>query len=134
MFCSNSGDKVNTVKINPLSELQDESKPLLLEDNTNNEVSTPNPNTSKVSRENGTEENNDKNSKPISKNDLQVDPNNEKLARSRSLGKSVLLRKATMWRRKSRHTLQLKNEDRERKATETLAIVLGIFIDSICKT
>ena len=65
--------------------------------------------------------------KPVSQKELKVDSDNRKLDRSRSLGKSVLMRKATMWRRKSRHTIQMKNEDRERKATETLAIVLGIF-------
>ena len=65
--------------------------------------------------------------KPVSQKELKVDSDNRKLDRSRSLGKSVLMRKATMWRRKSRHTIQMKNEDRERKATETLAIVLGII-------
>ena len=127
LFCSSTGDKVNTVQINPLSELQDESKPLLPEDNANKTVSAQNANTSK-SKENDVEDNNDKNAQQISKNELQVDLSNKTLARSRSLGKSVLLRKATMWRRKSRHHIQLKNEDRERKATETLAIVLGIFV------
>jgi len=39
--------------------------------------------------------------------------------------KSQIIRKATAWRKKSRQSLHLKNEDRERKATETLAVVLG---------
>ena len=47
--------------------------------------------------------------------------------RSKTRGKSMLLRKATVWRRKSRQSIAIKNEDRERKATETLAIVLGIY-------
>ena len=72
--------------------------------------------------------------KPVSQKELKVDSDNRKLDRSRSLGKSVLMRKATMWRRKSRHTIQMKNEDRERKATETLAIVLGICAILLYKT
>ena len=39
--------------------------------------------------------------------------------------KSQIIRKATAWRKKSRQSLHIKNEDRERKATETLAVVLG---------
>ena len=86
------------------------------------------PNTSSANcKESIPVENHENNShfEPNSKKELQTNSENKKLDRARSLGKSVLLRKATMWRRKSRHTLQLKNEDRERKATETLAIVLG---------
>ena len=80
-------------------------------------------------------DNNGNNSlKPVSQKELKVDSDNRKLDRSRSLGRSVLMRKATMWRRKSRHTIQMKNEDRERKATETLAIVLGIFYKIVIKT
>ena len=36
-----------------------------------------------------------------------------------------LIRRATTWKKKSKDTQQMKNEARERKATETLAIVLG---------
>ena len=126
LLCSNSSDRINTVKINPLSEQLDEEKPLLDEINVNETTQAPNTSSTNC-KESIPEENNEKNShfEPISKEELKTNTENKKLDRARSFGKSVLRRKATMWRRKSRHTLQLKNEDRERKATETLAIVLG---------
>ena len=65
------------------------------------------------------------NSTPIKRK--RKDSSNGKLNRSKTRGKSLLLRKATLWRKKSRHEIAIKNEDRERKATETLAIVLGNF-------
>ena len=109
-----------------MSEKLDEEKPLLNEINVNEMSQAPNTSSANC-KESIPEENkeNDSHFEPISKKEHQTNSESKKLDRARSLGKSVLLRKATMWRRKSRHTLQLKNEDRERKATETLAIVLG---------
>ena len=109
-----------------MSEKLDEEKPLLNEINVN-EMSQALNTSSANCKESIPEENkeNDSHFEPISKKEHQTNSESKKLDRARSLGKSVLLRKATMWRRKSRHTIQLKNEDRERKATETLAIVLG---------
>ena len=103
----------------------EDSKPLLLDDDSSHKESSP------LTTKNGTDTIDDNNEDVRNKlnsteqKGMKLEPSKEHLTRSKSHGRSVLLRKATLWRRRSKQSLASKNEDRERKATETLAIVLG---------
>ena len=122
----------NILKASQSSEKPDDSKPLLLDDNSLH-MNTPSCYDRNIVENNlSRNDDNDMKRKPSQIKEVQVTGSSDQVDRFKGCSKkskidrkSILIRKATLWRRKSKQNLQMKNEDRERKATETLAIVLG---------
>ena len=134
LFCNNSFD-TERQKVTILTEANEEAKPLISTEANSSKHSSPNhlqnninctKNDNSVSKEETSDLCNHK-EKPPNVKSVKLVENTKSLASAgnKFRQKSQIIRKATAWRKKSRQSLHLKNEDRERKATETLAVVLG---------
>ena len=117
-------DVQNVSKPQVFSESNEDSKPLLPSEDTFKKTDSPQ-HINEHLKINTTEGNDKKNQKSLRIKSVQMATSNEQLDGLKNRGRSIILKKASVWRKKSRQSVQMKNEDRERKATETLAIVLG---------
>ena len=134
LFYNNSFDTERS-KVTILTEANDEAKPLISTEANSSKHSSPNhlqnninctKNDNSVSKEEASGLCNHKEKSPNVKSVKLVENTPcSASAINKFRQKSQIIRKATAWRKKSRQSLHIKNEDRERKATETLAVVLG---------
>ena len=117
-------DVQNVSKPQVFSESNEDSKPFLPLEDTFKKTDSPQ-HINEHLKINTTEGTDKKNQKSLRIKSVQMATSNEQLDGLKNRGRSIILKKASVWRKKSRQSVQMKNEDRERKATETLAIVLG---------